>query len=82
MKTILITRILKRLLSAFLSERLIIGALKIIVHRTKAQWDDEVIWLVDSLLKDDIEGVQLHALNLVALASDELLKEKLDNAKA
>ena len=82
MKTILITRILKRLLSAFLAERLIIGALKIIVHRTKAQWDDEVIWLVDSLLKDDIEGVQLHALNLVALASDELLKEKLDNAKA
>ena len=71
MKT-LILMLAKRLGAALLTKYVILGALKIVVSKTKYEWDDVTIALVDDLLKDDLEGVQKNALKLFDIVSEEI----------
>lgn len=72
--------LLKRLASMLVTRYVVIGALKIIVSKTKYEWDDVVIELTDNLLKDDLEGVQKNALKLLDIVSEEI-KDKVENKK-
>lgn len=79
MKTFVVM-LLKRLASMLVTRYVVIGALKIIVSKTKYEWDDVVIELTDNLLKDDLEGVQKNALKLLDIVSEEI-KDKVENKK-